>query len=90
MVSAAAVFGGDTLAHLEPLCGECHLRATLGLLVPADTLSPAARAMYERLATEYETRVKAPEPLRPCDDPDRWPSVWRTMRAERTHRRTTP
>jgi 5-methylcytosine-specific restriction endonuclease McrA len=70
--------GGDMNrpGNLQALCNECHRRKTIAGHHPIETEDEFLRA------TELLSRIRSPEPLRDCDDPD-WSSRWRALRKER-------
>ena len=76
-------FGDDSLANLRPLCRECHLEKTLASPIPWDTTDPEAVATFERRTAAYETRCGSPEPLRRCDDEEKWPQEWQQIKRDR-------
>jgi 5-methylcytosine-specific restriction endonuclease McrA len=84
---ASAFHGDDSLANLQPLCEACHRAKTLKSVMPWDTTSPDARNSLRVRRAEYDRRCKADTPERLCDDEQRWPALWPSIRAARKRAR---
>jgi hypothetical protein len=75
----SAAYGDHTIDNLQPLCLDCHRLKTFDSPMPWDTETQEARDAYEERRADYEGRWRAPTPLRPCDDDERWNSQWQRL-----------
>ncbi len=58
---------------LQAWCYRCNMDHVLSGLRPVQTTEEWLAAL------DFESRVRAPKPLRLCDDPDNWPTTYRTL-----------
>jgi hypothetical protein len=70
--------GSNDMSNLQPLCAGCHRTKTISESV----LVPLNGEELERMC-EYQTRVGAPVPIKPCDDERTWRSVGKAMKSAR-------
>ena len=70
---------GDSsdLSNLKAFCRRCNTTDAQSRFVPVVPGSPEAE-----LAAELRTRWSAPEPIRVCDDDQRWKGIWRDLERE--------
>src|SRR5205807_2656541 len=66
------------LGNLQLLCGSCHREKTAQSFRPIEAGSPE-----ELLKFELDFRIAAPNPVRACDDEQRWAGLWRQLSAAR-------
>jgi hypothetical protein len=67
-------------SNLQLLCDPCHNAKTKSAFVPA---SEAQKAWANEL---WQTRIWVNQPVRLCDDKERWGSEWRTLKKDRGQR----
>lgn len=66
------VFGNSNeLSNLKAFCRRCNVDDAQERFVPVAPGSP-----QERLAAELAMRWSSPEPVRLCDDDQRWKGIW--------------
>jgi hypothetical protein len=65
-------------SNLEAWCFRCNTQDALAKLQPTTDTARLA------LARAIKARWQAAEPVRACDDPRTWPSLWRQLARERT------
>jgi len=70
------------LDNLQLLCASCHQNKT------ALRMEPASAEQTQMIDDLYRRRVEPEQPLRLCDDQDRWPKEWRKLQSERKIRLT--
>jgi len=58
---------------LKAWCYRCNMDHALSGLRPVENTDEWLAAL------DFESRVRAPKPLRLCDDPDNWPATYRTL-----------
>ncbi|MGO9333029.1 MAG: HNH endonuclease, partial [Acidimicrobiales bacterium] len=64
----------NDLSNLKAFCWRCNLTDAETRLVPVAPGSPEAI-----MAADLTARWSSPEPLRLCDDDQRWKSIWRHL-----------
>ena len=77
---------GD-LMNLQLLCRKCHVSKTKASMKPISPENKLFDEYMEKIAFLMD-RANAREPRRVCDDPQSWPTAWKTILSER--RRSFP
>ncbi len=64
-------------AHLKAFCRRCNIGDAQSRFVPVQPGSPQAAILVE-----FRLRCDSPTPQRICDDEERWPTLWGSMKRE--------
>jgi hypothetical protein len=66
----------NKMKNLQLLCRTCRNKKTIEGFVPISS-------EHREKANELRARIAAPKPMRPCDDDERWTTLYPQIQAER-------